>query len=56
MPLHNTDPTPSFGGFGLMGKLQYGYCRVSRAADEGTRNLDTQQQVLEAVGIRHQLI
>ena len=40
----------------LMDKLRYGYCRVSRTADDGTRNLDTQQQTLEAVGIRPELI
>jgi DNA invertase Pin-like site-specific DNA recombinase len=39
-----------------MDKLRYGYCRVSRAADDGARNLDTQQQALEAVGIRPELI
>ena len=39
-----------------MDKLRYGYCRVSRAADDLARNLDTQQQALEAVGIRPELI
>ncbi len=39
-----------------MDKLRYGYCRVSRAADDGASNLDTLQQALEAVGIRPELI
>ena len=40
----------------FMDKLRYGYCRVSRAADDLARNLDTQQQALEAAGIRPELI
>ena len=39
-----------------MDKLSYGYCRVSRAADDGALNLDTQQHAVEAVGIRPELI
>ena len=39
-----------------MDRLRYAYCRISRAPDDGARNLDAQQQALEAVGIRPELI
>ena len=39
-----------------MDRLRYGHRRVSRAAGDGSRNLDTQEQTLEGVGIRPELI
>ena len=39
-----------------MDRLRYGHRRVSRAAGDGSRNVDTQEQTLEGVGIRPELI